>query len=122
MKHCLIVDDSEIIRRVARNFIERLNYRVTEAETGELALKICTEESPDLILLDWQLPTMTALEFLTGLRLAHNAKRPFILYCTTENDTADLTRAFTAGADDYMIKPFDRADLEAKFSAAGLAA
>jgi two-component system chemotaxis response regulator CheY len=122
MKRCLIVDDAEAIRKVARCFIERLDYEVVEAESGQDALEICKRRMPDLIVLDWITPGMTALELLTALRLHGGDKRPFVLYCTTENDPADISRAFSAGADDYLIKPFDRESLTAKFTAAGLAA
>jgi two-component system chemotaxis response regulator CheY len=93
-----------------------------EAENGEDALKLCMVRMPDVILLDWHLPAMTAFEFLTGLRLTSATKRPFILYCTTENDPADISRAFSAGVDDYMMKPFNLSELTGKFAEAGLAA
>ncbi len=122
MKRCLIIDDSLVIRKVARHFIEHEQYDVVEAETADEALKVCMQRMPDVIVLDWHLPGMTSFEFLTALRFTAGAKRPFVLYCTTENDTADLTRAFNAGADSYLMKPFDRQSFTAKFKEAGLAA
>jgi len=122
MKRCLIVDDSEVIRKAARHYIECLNYEVVEAESGQQALSQCKQRMPDVIVLDWRMPGMTTLEFLSALRLSGGAKRPFVLYCTTENDPADISRAFMAGADHYMLKPFDRASLESKFIETNLAA
>ena len=122
MKRCLIIDDSDIIRKVARNFIEREQYEVEETENAEAAVKVCMQRMPDVILLDWHLPGMSSFEFLTALRFTAGAKRPFILYCTTENDAADLTRAFNAGADAYLMKPFDHQSFAAKFRGIGLAA
>ena len=70
--------------------------------------------------LDWHMPVMGGVEFLGALRLANLAKRPYVLYATTENDQSELSRAFTAGADDYVLKPFDKETLEAKLADAGL--
>lgn len=121
MKRCLIVDDSDVIRKVARHFIERLGYEVVEAEGGQEALDLCKRNNLDVIVLDWHLPDITTLEFLSALRLSGKAHRPFVLYCTTENDPADIMRAFNAGADDYVLKPFDKSGLMGKFYQAGLA-
>ena len=120
MKHCLVVDDSEVIRKVARRILESMHFEISEAETGQQAIEMCKSNMPDAILLDWMMPVMSGLEFLGALRLANLEKRPYIIYATTENDQSELTRAFTAGADDYVLKPFDRASLVAKFTDVGL--
>jgi two-component system chemotaxis response regulator CheY len=122
MKRCLIVDDSDAIRKVARHFIEQLGYEVFEAESGCEGLNHCKLRMPDVLVLDWLLQDMTGLEFLATLRLQAPPKRPFVLYFTTENDSAEISRAFSAGADDYLMKPFDRESLVRKFAATGLAA
>lgn len=121
MKHCLVVDDSEVIRKVARRILESMHFEISEAETGQQAIEMCKASTPDAILLDWMMPVMSGVEFLGALRLANLEKRPYIIYATTENDQSELTRAFTAGADDYVLKPFDRASLVAKFTDAGFA-
>lgn len=121
MKHCLVIDDANIIRKVARHIIETFGYRVSEAETAEEALDRLISDTPDLILLDWQLPGMTAFEFLAALRGRPLPKIPYIVYCTTEHDVSDLSKAFTAGADDYLLKPFNREVLQAKFAEIALA-
>lgn len=115
MKRCLIVDDAAVIRRVARHLLERLQYQVTEAGNGQDALDLCRDTMPDVILLDWQLPSMSALDFLAALRSAHPIRRPFVIYLTTDNDPIDIARALAAGADDYLLKPFTRESLEQKF-------
>ena len=119
MKHCLVVDDSDVIRKVTRSILESMSLEVSEAENGEEAIGRCHMSTPDAILLDWQMPVMSGIEFLGALRLANLPKKPYILYCTTENDPSDLARAFAAGADDYLLKPFDREALEAKLADAG---
>ena len=118
MKHCLVVDDSKIIRKVARHILESLSIEVSEAENGQAAVERCMERMPDAVLLDWQMPVMNGLEFIGALRLATKGERPHIIYCTTENDPAELSRAFMGGADDYILKPFDRESLAAKLTAA----
>ena len=120
MKHCLVVDDSEVIRKVARRILKTMNFEVSEAENGQEAIERCQMRTPDAILLDWQMPVMSGVEFLGSLRLANLAKRPFVIYCTTENDPSDIARAFAAGADEYILKPFDREAIEAKMTDAGL--
>ncbi len=120
MKHCLIVDDSDVIRKVARRMLEKMNFEVTEAENGQEAIERCKGAVPDMVLLDWQMPVMSGLEFLGALRLANLDRKPYVLYCTTENDTIEISKAIAAGADEYMLKPFDREALESKLTEAGL--
>lgn len=114
MRQCMVVDDAPVIRKVARVLFESMGFDVAEAENGQQALDLCRAELPDLILLDWHMPVMGALDFLTAMRAIPSSKRPFVLYCTTEPDTADISRAFEAGADDFIIKPFEREALESK--------
>ena len=122
MKQCLIVDDSRVIRKVARRILEELKFSIDEAEDGESALDICRRRMPDAILLDWCLPTMTGIDFLRQLRREPTGDRPVIVFCTTENDIAHITEAIGAGANEYVLKPFDRDIVEAKFTEAGLMA
>jgi len=119
MKTCLVVDDSNVVRKVARRILEKLNLEIVEAENGQQALEQCQQAMPDAILLDYHMPGMGTVEFLSTLRGMFGGKRILVVYCTTENDTADITRTIAAGADDYLIKPFDRQSLQAKFAAVG---
>lgn len=122
MKRCLIADDSAVIRKVARQILERMNYEVSEAENGQEALVRCAADAPDIVLLDWQMPVSGAMEFLAGLRKTTSGRRPHIIYCTTEHDPIYISNAISAGADDYLMKPFDRKmlsdKLETKFAQA----
>ena len=120
MKQCLIVEDSEVIRKVASRIMTNLNFEVIEAENGQQALDICDSGMPDMILLDWQMPVMGGMEVLQSFRPLNKKKRPFILYCATENDKVELSRAITAGANDYVLKPYDRESLYARIAEAGL--
>ena len=114
MKHCLVVDDSRVIRTVARRIMEELRYSVAEAEDGLEALRACHEKMPDLIFLDWNLPSMKGVEFVKSVRGQQNGAHPVILFATTENDPDEIAQAITAGADDYVMKPYDRASLRSK--------
>lgn len=123
MKRCLIADQSEIIRKVARHYLEQVPFEVLEADTADKALELCRTTTIDALLLDWRLPSKTPVEFLSALRFSGGAKhRPLIIYVTSENDPADISRALSAGADTYMMKPFDHAALMDTLSSTGLAA
>jgi two-component system, chemotaxis family, chemotaxis protein CheY len=120
MKTCLVVDDSSVIRKVARRILERLEFQISEAEDGEQALECCRADMPDAILLDWNMPKMDGYEFLRNLRRLPNGDRPKVVFCTTENDVAHIARALHAGANEYIMKPFDKDIVEAKFQEVGL--
>lgn len=122
MRSCLIVDDSSVVRKVARRLLEDLDYVVEEAEDGQEAYDKCRQEMPDAILVDWQMPIMSGLEFVKLLRAYVGGEKPHVVYCTVENDIGAIAMALKAGADDYMMKPFDRRVLEAKFDVAARAA
>ena len=107
MKSCLLVDDSRVVRKVARHIFESLGFECQEAEDGEKAFEACKAGLPDLIILDWNMPVMSGIEVLEKIRRLENGKHPKILLCTTENDTRHLQRALKAGVDEYIIKPFD---------------
>ena len=121
MKSCLVVDDSKVIRKVARHILETLNFSVDEAEDGREALSRCEESMPDVVLLDWNMPVMGGMDFLKALRQANYAVQPKVVFCTTENDAAHIRAAIEAGADEYVMKPFDRETLESKLQIVGVA-
>jgi two-component system chemotaxis response regulator CheY len=120
MKHCLVVDDSSVIRKVARRILEGFDIRVSEAENGESALVLCKQAMPDGILLDWNMPVMDGFQFLVELRSLPGGDAPKVVFCTTENDVSYITRALRAGANEYVMKPFDKDIIEAKFQEVGL--
>ncbi len=117
---CLIVDDSKVIRKVARHILEALDFTVTEAEDGRVALDACTIAPPDVVLLDWNMPVMSGMEFLRALGERGGA-RPKVVFCTTENGSAHIRAALDAGADEYIMKPFDRETLASKLQIVGVA-
>ena len=121
MKTCLIVDDSRVIRRVSRHILESLGFEVSEAENGQEGLTACVEAMPDVVLLDWNMPVMTGIEFITQLRQKDGGDRPKVVFCTTENDVAHIREAIEAGADEYVMKPFDHETLQIKLQLVGFA-
>ena len=121
MKICLIVDDSSVIRKVARRILEGLGFQIVEAEDGAQALSKCQQQLPDAILLDWNMPNMDGYEFLKLLRRLPGGDRPKVVFCTTENDVAHIASALHAGANEYVMKPFDKEIVEAKFHEIGMA-
>lgn len=120
MKSCIIVDDSRVIRRVARRVLEQLNFDIMEAVDGQDAYDQCMAKMPDAVLLDWNMPVMDGLEFLKKLRGTEGVSQPTVIFCTTENDMAHIRTAMEAGANEYIMKPFDREIIEAKFAQVGL--
>lgn len=119
MKTCLIVDDSKVIRKVARYILEGLSFRVEEAGDGEAALRACEEAIPEVILLDWNMPVMGGMDFLRAFRSRYPDAGTKVVFCTTENGLDHIEAALTAGADEYVMKPFDRETIASKLQLAG---
>jgi two-component system chemotaxis response regulator CheY len=120
MKTCLIVDDSRVIRKVARQIFESLNYACDEAEDGKIALDACKVKLPDFVLLDWNMPVMNGMEFLQAMRAMPNGQNPVVVFCTTENDLNHIQQALAAGANEYIMKPFDADIIQSKLEQLGL--
>ncbi|MBA4305633.1 MAG: two-component system response regulator [Sphingopyxis sp.] len=119
MKSCLIVDDSKVIRKVARHILETMQFDVAEAADGKEALDHCAQSTPDVILLDWNMPIMSGMDFLRAYRSSVASPMAKVIFCTTENGIGHIKAAIDAGADEYVMKPFDRETLEAKLQIVG---
>jgi two-component system chemotaxis response regulator CheY len=117
---CLVVDDSRVVRKVARRILEMHGFEVEEAENGAEALAACHRGLPQCVLLDWNMPVMNGLEFLRALRADFGASGPQVVFCTTENDVAAIEAAIEHGAQEYIMKPFDEEILVGKFTQIGL--
>src|SRR4051812_6028367 len=115
MNRVLIVDDSPIIRKVARRVLKAAGLDIIEAADGQAALDACSQSMPDGILVDSNMPVMDGYEFMRRLRAMRDGRQPKVIFCTTEHDVGHIARAMHAGADDYMMKPFDRDMLLGKF-------
>lgn len=120
MKSVLIVDDSKVVRMVAKKILEELGFETTEAADGQEAIDACAQAMPDGVLLDWNMPVKSGIEFLRELRAMPGGDAPLIVFCTTENDIDHITEALESGANEYIMKPFDSEIIQAKFSQVGL--
>ncbi len=116
----MIVDDSRVVRKVASRIAHDLGFECREAENGQLAYESCEANMPDAIILDWNMPVMSGIEFLEKLRQMENGNHPKVVFCTTENDISHIQRAMQAGANEYIMKPFDSEIIESKFIQIGL--
>ena len=119
-KTCLVVDDSHVVRKVARRILEKLGYTCEEAEDGQVALAACRKSMPELVLLDWNMPVMSGIEYLRALRQEPNGTKPVVVFCTTENDMSSIQEAMGAGANEYIMKPFDNDIIAGKLAQLGL--
>jgi two-component system chemotaxis response regulator CheY len=117
---CLVVDDSKIIRRISRQIVESLGFACEEAEDGEKALEACKKTMPRVILLDWNMPIMNGYEFLLAARQLPGGDAPTIIFCTTENEMSQILKAMEAGANEYIMKPFDADMVKDKFIQTGV--
>ncbi len=117
---CLLVDDSRVVRRIAAAMFRELGYLTVEAQSGIEALEVCRDIRPDLILLDWNMPEMDGITCLANLRLLPMAEQPKVILCTTENTLDKINIAMRAGADEYIMKPFDKEILHDKLVQVGL--
>jgi two-component system chemotaxis response regulator CheY len=120
MTNCLVVDDSKVVRMVARKILEGLSFEIQEAEDGQEALSACFDAMPDVVLLDWHMPVKTGIEFLKELRAMVDGEKPIVLFCTSQTDLEHIHEALDAGANEYIMKPFDSDIIASKFSQVGL--
>lgn len=115
MKRCMFVDDSSVIRKVARRILGGPEMIIVEAASGAEAFEMCQADMPDIIVVDSALPDMTAVEFIQRVRGIPGPIRPQILLCLVEVDIGAIMRAKRAGAQGYLLKPFNRAQLIERF-------
>ncbi len=120
MKSCLVVDDSKVVRMVARRILQGLEFDIEEAADGKQALEACERKLPDAVLLDWNMPVMNGIEFLRALRQMPGGDAPIVVFCTTENDMQHIQEAISSGANEYIMKPFDSDIIATKFQQVGL--
>lgn len=118
--NCLIVDDSTTVRKIIKKILEELKFVCSEAEDGAKAAEACKVSMPDLIMLDWNMPNVNGLEFLKILRAMPNGGSPKVIFCTTENSLDFIQSGMSAGADEYIMKPFDKTVIEAKLIQIGV--
>lgn len=120
MPKCLVVDDSRVIRKLAVRMMSALSFETKEAENGADAFDLCVDDMPDVVLVDWNMPVLDGLQFLVKLRSSDLAPQPKVLFCTTETGFSKIVEAISAGADEYIMKPFDEEILTSKLKLIGV--
>jgi two-component system chemotaxis response regulator CheY len=120
MKNGLIVDDSSVIRKAIKQMLEKMGMSCREAENGQLALDACKTQLPDFIILDWNMPVMTGIEFLQNFKQNGANPNVIVIVCTTENELDKIQAALTSGASEYIMKPFDEMILKDKLLQTGV--
>jgi len=120
MKTCLIVDDSKVVRMVIAQIVKDLGFTAVEAEDGQKALEISKKTPPHAVLLDWNMPVMNGIDYLKALRALPTGQKIPVIFCTTETDVTQIKEALAAGANEYIMKPFDQGIIQSKFELVGL--
>jgi len=118
VKHCLVVDESRVIRKVVCHLLTEMKFYAEEASESMSALESCRVQMPDVVLVN--LANAGGIELVRALRRGRTEKQPVIIATMTEHDIGNITAALSAGADDYVLKPFDHASLKEKFARTGL--
>lgn len=121
MKTILLVDDSRAVRLAERRVLQDLDVEVVEANNGAEALEVVRSgRSVDAVLLDWNMPIMDGITFLRALRLEPLVRQPVVVMCTTESDMTHIVEAISAGANEYIMKPFTEEIVRSKLEQAGI--
>ena len=118
--HVLIVEDSDTIRRVLENAVERAGYTVTSVADGVSAWDTFRKLMPPIVILDWQIPGLDGLEVCRRIREHKASNETFVLMITARETDSDLAAALAVGVDDYMTKPVGQAHLRARLQIARL--
>jgi two-component system, chemotaxis family, chemotaxis protein CheY len=119
-RKCLVLDDSRMVRAIAASLMAGLDFDVVEAATGQEALRLFEQSMPDLLLVDWNMPGMDGIAFIRTLRALPNGDQPRVLLMSTETRLGEIRTALRAGADSYLMKPFDRDQLVHRVKRFGL--
>jgi two-component system, chemotaxis family, chemotaxis protein CheY len=122
MKRAIVIDDSRAMRSILSRNLEQLGFSVAQAGNGKEALATLEgQASPALALVDWNMPEMSGIDFVTAIRQQHDFDGMRIVMVTTESEKANVDRALQAGADEYVMKPFTPEVLRGKLAALGFA-
>ena len=114
----LIADDSLVMRRLLQATLESWGYQVLGAADGAEALSILqSEDPPPIAILDWIMPVFTGLEICRLLRRKQEKVYTYVLLLTSKSQREDIVEGMGAGADDYVVKPFDKHELEVRLRA-----
>ena len=110
----LVVDDSRLQRKILQASLSRWGYRVLEAPSGDEALQICAQVQPDMVISDWMMPGMDGIDICRNARAFAHLQTTYFILLTTRNNQEDIIKGLEAGADDYITKPFESQELQAR--------
>ncbi|MBI3463621.1 MAG: response regulator [Planctomycetes bacterium] len=117
----LIVDDSRVLRRILSAYLQQLGFQVVEAGNGREALeRLHQSESPDVVLVDWNMPEMNGLEFIRSVRAEERFRNLPLMMVTTELEMDHVATALLVGANEYVMKPFSKESIADKLQLIGL--
>lgn len=117
----MLVDDSRAMRAILGSIVSKLGFEILEAEHGLDALeKLSQCDLPDLLLIDWNMPEMNGLELVEALRAKSEFTDVPIVMVTSENEMESMIKALEAGANEYVMKPFEPEVLIAKLQQLGI--
>ena len=116
-RRALIVDDSRLQRRILCRSVQAWGFDVIEAASGDAALEICRDVTPDLVLSDWMMPGMNGLEFCDAFRKLQGDDYGYFILLTSKSEKEEVARGLEAGADDFVSKPVDLNELRARITA-----
>jgi two-component system chemotaxis response regulator CheY len=109
----MVIDDSRAMRLILKRIVAQLGFEVVEAGNGQEAMDYLTTnvlegggEIPGLALVDWNMPEMNGLEFVTAVRAEPRLRGMTLMMVTTESEQSQIVRALASGAHEYVIKPF----------------
>lgn len=122
MQKALIIDDSKAIRRILSSAVRELGFEVCEAENGRQALETLTGMQPpaEIVLVDWNMPEMNGLEFVNQVRADNRWSGVKLMMVTSVTEADQMIQALTAGADEYIMKPFTKEVLHDKLRLLGV--
>lgn len=117
----LVIDDSRAVRMLIGKILREQGFQVCDAGHGQEGLERL-QENPEigLVLVDWNMPVMDGLEFIQAVRRVRTWDSVRIVMVTTETESEQVQRAITAGANEYVMKPFTPEVLVAKLSMLGV--
>lgn len=119
--HALVIDDSRAVRLLIGRILREQGFRVSEAAHGQEGLQQL-QQNPEigLVLVDWNMPVMDGLEFIKAVRVDRAWDSVRLMMVTTETESEQVQRAITAGANEYLMKPFTAEVLVAKLTLMGV--
>ncbi|NYG06279.1 DNA-binding response OmpR family regulator [Phycicoccus badiiscoriae] len=113
----LVVEDDVDIQDIVASVLGRAGYEVLVEDNGDAGLVAALTQQPDLVILDWMMPGLSGVDVCRGMRADPRAQHIPVLLLTSRAQERDIDQAFTAGADDYMVKPFRTRELVSRVTA-----